>query len=197
MWCPGITSFRIPRPAAARPRPPTPGGAPPCPARPRRGCGPYLGGGRGLAGAPRRLDTGGWRRGGCYLAAPHAWPPLYANTQPAWRSGSARPGPRGRGERGGARGLTRLEALGCFQGPPSPRRQSLPRRKCRGSPPPPSSPTLVLFTELRCRRKTEDAGSERNTSAVLATLRLGFFPDNPDMSGRGRLLVLVEEAGWL
>lgn len=186
MWSPGITSSRIPRPAAARPRPPPPGGAPPCPAWPRRGCGPYLGGGRGLAGAPRRLDTGGWRRGGWYthLAAPHALPPLYANTQPASRSGSARPGPRGRGERGGARGLTRLEPLGRFQGPPGPRRQSLPRRKCRGSPPPPSSPTLVLFTDMQ--KEDGRCGLGRKYECTSGHSKTGIFSSQPRHAGKGK-----------
>lgn len=145
---------RIP-PGPLRPgRAPSPG--PPLeeshPSPSRRGCGSYLCGGRGSAGARRGLDSGGGRReaGGevdpIYQAAPRAWPPLYANTQPAARSQSAQPGPGGgaswRGGarwRGGASRATRGASGGAsdsatFRARPAPRR-SLPCRKSPGRPP--------------------------------------------------------------
>ena len=125
---------RIP-PGPLRPgRAPSPG--PPLeeshPSPSRRGCGSYLCGGRGSAGARRGLDSGGGRReagggrreaGGevdpIYQAAPRAWPPLYANTQPAARSQSAQPGPGGGASwRGGASGRGGAGRAGPREGPP-------------------------------------------------------------------------------
>lgn len=144
---------RIP-PGPLRPgRAPSPG--PPLeeshPSPSRRGCGSYLCGGRGSAGARRGLDSGGGRReagggrrGGSDLPGGAARVAAFVCKHPARRAlpvSAARPRGRGelegRGEQGHARGLRRGERLGHFQGPPSPAAEP-PLQEVPGPPAPTS-----------------------------------------------------------
>lgn len=174
VWEAGWTGISPPAPATAWLHPPTrpcgPRPAPPGPASPR-GCGPLprlrLGWDSSSAGGSTPEIRGA--EAATNTAEPRAWPPLYANTQPAARSQSAWPRPGagpvgragpagwcersfdpapgagpagGRGQRGGARALSRSEPLGSFLNPSGPRRRILPGRKSPSRPAPPPSPSF-------------------------------------------------------
>ena len=185
VWSPGITSSRIPRPAAARPRPPPPGRALPGPARPCRGCGPYLGGGRGLAGAPRRLDTGGWRRGGCYSPCSAARLAAFVCKHPARLAlpGCAAP-PPGAGRAGWREGPHETRATRLLSGPARPQAAEPPSQEVPGPPAPPSSPTLVLFTEMQ--REEGRCGLGREHECSSGHSKTEIFSSHPRHVGKGK-----------
>lgn len=108
----------VPRPAPASPRAPTLRRAPPCPARPAEAAAPPGSGPSSSEARPGAGRAAGGSEASTHLAAPRAWPSLYANTlcPPRARchrglpaaAGAGRGAGRGRSEgRGGANGAAR------------------------------------------------------------------------------------------